>query len=249
LNAYATGAVASRPLVTIPRGAFESVLPPAPDVKTVRVKPFRIDARPVTNEQFARFVKEQPQWRRDRVARVFADTEYLKHWSDATTVEQSQHELPVVHVSWFAASAYCQSRGARLPTWHEWEYIAAASESMSDARGDEAWRQRILAWYSRSARGPLPKVGSVAPNYYGVQDVHGVVWEWVDDVGAMLVSGDNRQQSDPDALKFCGPGALNMEQKENYATLMRIAMLSSMQAHYTSSTMGFRCADDGGTAR
>jgi formylglycine-generating enzyme required for sulfatase activity len=35
-----------------------------------------------------------------------------------------------------------------------------------------------------------------------------------------------------------------MEQKENYAILMRIAMLSSMQAKFTSSTMGFRCATD-----
>ena len=43
-------------------------------------------------------------------------------------------------------------------------------------------------------------------------------------------------------MRFCGAGALTMEQKENYATLMRIAMLSSMQARYTSSAMGFRCA-------
>jgi hypothetical protein len=35
-----------------------------------------------------------------------------------------------------------------------------------------------------------------------------------------------------------------MEQKENYAILMRIAMLSSMRASYTSSSMGFRCASD-----
>jgi formylglycine-generating enzyme required for sulfatase activity len=75
------------------------------------------------------------------------------------------------------------------------------------------------------------------------------VWEWVDDLSAMLVSGDNRQQSDPDALKYCGPGALTMEQKENYATLMRIAMLSSMQASYTSATMGFRCVTDLGASR
>ena len=37
-------------------------------------------------------------------------------------------------------------------------------------------------------------------------------------------------------------GALTMEQKEHYAILMRIAMLSSMQANYTTETMGFRCA-------
>ena len=46
--------------------------------------------------------------------------------------------------------------------------------------------------------------------------------------------------------RFCGTGALTMEQKDNYAMLMRIAMLSSMQASYTSSTMGFRCVDRAG---
>ena len=134
---------------------------------------------------------------------------------------------------------------ARLPTWHEWEFLAAASETKADARGDDAWKQRILGWYSRPAPKVLPDVGATAPNYYGVHDLHGLVWEWVEDVGAMLVAGDNRQQSEANDLKFCGPGALTMEQKENYATLMRIAMLSSMQANYTSATMGFRCANDG----
>lgn len=132
----------------------------------------------------------------------------------------------------------------RLPRWHEWELAAAASERVADARSDEAWRQTILDWYSKSARGTLPDVGGTPANFYGIRDLHGVVWEWVEDVSALLVSGDNRQQSDPNQLEFCGPGALTMEQKENYATLMRIAMLSSMQASYTSGSMGFRCASD-----
>ena len=235
--------------VTIPGGVFESVLPPAAGQKTVTVRPFRLDSMPVTNEQFARFVASHAQWRRDRVARVFADPEYLSHWTNATEPMESQRLQPVVRVSWFAASAYCESRGARLPSWYEWEFAAAASETAADARKDEAWRQGILAWYSKSANGALPAVGRQPPNYYGVRDLHGLIWEWVDDVSAMLVSGDNRQQSDPDALRFCGPGALTMEQKENYATLMRIAMLSSMQARYTSATMGFRCAKDLGAKR
>jgi hypothetical protein len=46
-------------------------------------------------------------------------------------------------------------------------------------------------------------------------------------------------------MRFCGEGALTMEQKENYATLMRIAMLSSMKARYTGAAMGFRCASGG----
>ncbi|HEY8538955.1 MAG TPA: formylglycine-generating enzyme family protein [Steroidobacteraceae bacterium] len=244
-EAAGTHVVSDAPLqITIPAGEFASVLPPAPGVKTVRVAAFRLDHTPVTNEQFARFVARHPEWRRDRVPRVFADDGYLSHWKSATEIEPGQRNQPVVHVSWFAASAYCEARGARLPTWHEWEYVAAASATEPDGRKDEQWRQNILAWYSKSARQPLPVVGKTPVNYYGVHDLHGVVWEWVDDLSAMLVSNDNRQQSEPDTLRYCGPGALSMEEKENYATLMRIAMLSSMQANYTSKTMGFRCASD-----
>ncbi len=234
---------------TIPAGTFESVLPPAPGVTQVAVSRFRMDRTPVTNEQFARFVASHPEWQRDRVARVFADREYLSHWKNAVSIDPQQAGRPVVRVSWFAASAYCEARGARLPTWYEWEYVAAASATVPDARSDDAWRQTILTWYSKSARGELPVVGRTPANYYGVRDLHGVVWEWVDDLSSMLVAGDNRQQSEPDALRYCGPGALTMEQKENYATLMRIAMLSSMQASYTSATMGFRCVTDPGDSR
>ena len=235
--------------LTIPSGSFESVLPPAPGVKQVSVGAFRIDHTPVTNEQFARFVASHPQWQRDRVARVFADPQYLSHWKNAGSYSAEQRNLPVVRVSWFAASAYCESRGARLPTWYEWEYVSAASKTAADARKDDAWRQTILNWYSTSGRGPLPEVGKSPANYYGVRDLHGVVWEWVDDLSAMLVSADNREQNEPDALRYCGPGALTMEQKENYAILMRIAMLSSMQASYTSATMGFRCVTEMGASK
>ncbi len=149
-----------------------------------------------------------------------------------------------MQVSWFAASAYCESKGGRLPTWHEWEYVAAASDTQRDGRNDPAWKQRILAWYSRPATATLPEAGGTPANAYGIRDLHGVVWEWVFALASMMISGDNREQGDPDQMKFCGSGALTMEEKDNYATLMRIAMLSSMQANYTSATMGFRCAYD-----
>jgi sulfatase modifying factor 1 len=223
-------------------GKLESVLPPAPGVKQVTVADFRLDRTPVTNAQFARFVQRHPPWRRDQVAALFADTEYLSHWSSPLEPGAQIRNQPVVHVSWFAASAYCEARGARLPTWHEWEYTAAASTTAADARHDPAWQQTVLSWYSRPAAAALPEVGRSPPNFYGVQDLHGAVWEWVDDFAGMLVTGDNRQQSDPDSLRFCGHGALTMEQKENYPTLMRIALLSSMQARYTGPAMGFRCA-------
>lgn len=230
--------------VMIAGGRFESVLPPAPDLKIAEVPPFRLDAALVSNREFAQFVRARPEWRRDRIARLFADAAYLQHWSSETEPGKAIAPQPVTHVSWFAASAYCEARGARLPRWHEWELVAAASASAPDARQDPAWRQQILDWYSTSARGVLPAAGATPANYYGVRDLHGVVWEWVEDAGSMLVSEDSRVQGDPDRNRFCGSGAVSLEQKENYAMLMRIAMLSSMKASYGSGSMGFRCATD-----
>jgi formylglycine-generating enzyme required for sulfatase activity len=240
----AEAAAAPQGMASIPGGRFESVLPPAPTVKEVEVKSFHIDKTLVSNAQFAAFVKAHPQWQRGTAPPIFADSQYLQQWQSAAQPGKAIEQQPVTSVSWFAASAYCESRGARLPTWYEWEFVAAASETKKDGRDDPAWRQRILEWYSRPASSALPNTGSTPANFYGVRDLHGVTWEWVEDHAGMLVAGDNRQQGDPDLLKFCGSGALTMEQKENYATLMRIAMLSSLQAEQTTSTMGFRCAAD-----
>ena len=228
----------------VPGATFATVLPPAPEQKTVTVAAFELDRTPVSNADYARFVAAHPQWRRDRVARVFADAGYLRHWPDAKGPTAGNAKQPVTQVSWFAAKAYCEAQHARLPTWYEWELVGAAGSQVPDARNDPAWRQQILDWYARPASAPLPEIGRGPANYYGIRDLHGVVWEWVQDLGSMMVSGDNREQGDPDVKKFCGSGALSMEQKDNYAMLMRIATLSSMQASYTSSSMGFRCATD-----
>jgi formylglycine-generating enzyme required for sulfatase activity len=235
--------------VSIAGGRIETVLPPAPDIKFADVAPFRLDVALVSNADFARFVRSKPEWRRDHIAGLFADAGYLQHWNSATDPGSALAQQPVTQVSWFAASAYCEARGARLPRWHEWELVAAASASEPDARKDPAWRQQILDWYSTSARAALPATGSTPSNYYGVRDLHGVVWEWVEDAGGMLVSEDSRGQGDPDRNRFCGSGAIDLEQKENYAMMMRIAMLSSMKASYSSGSMGFRCASDAGKPR
>jgi formylglycine-generating enzyme required for sulfatase activity len=231
---------------TLPGGMFRSVLKFEDAPGRQKIAPFALMTRPVTNGDFLAFVKANPQWRRDRVPRVFADIHYLEHWDTASTLgsPNAQPGQPVVRVSWFAAQAYCEAQGARLPTWAEWEYAAAADETRRDARMDPRWRQRILSWYSRPNPKVLPRAGLQAPNAYGVQDLHGLVWEWTEDFSALLVSGDNRDQGDPDTAKFCGAGALSMDDRENYAVLMRVAMLSSLEAANTTANLGFRCAKD-----
>ena len=77
-----------------------------------------------------------------------------------------------------------------------------------------------------------------------MQDLHGLVWEWTDDFSSLLVAVDNRNQGDPDNTRFCGAGALSMDDRDNYAVLMRVAMLSSLNAPDTTANLGFRCARD-----
>lgn len=229
----------------LPGGEFRTALKYEDTLKGVRIAPFELMRKPVTNAEFQAFVKANPRWRRDRVASVFADNRYLDHWKSPVDVADGAQALqPVTQVSWFAAQAYCESTGARLPTWSEWEYAAAADETRRDARKDPAWRARILAWYSRPSSQALPRAGLQTPNAYGVQDMHGMVWEWTDDFSSLLVLADNRNQGDADNAKFCGAGALSMDDREHYAVLMRVAMLSSLEAANTTRNLGFRCARD-----
>ncbi len=229
----------------LPGGTFRSTLKYEDLKGSVRIAPFALMRMPVTNGDFLVFVKQHPQWRRDRVATVLAEPRYLSHWAGPTTLGATAlPRQPIVQMSWFAAQAYCEAQGARLPTWSEWEYAAAADETRRDARKDPAWRERILSWYSKPSSQALPRAGLQSPNVYGVQDLHGLVWEWTDDFSSLLVSGDNRNQGDADKAKFCGAGALSMDDRDNYAVLMRVAMLSSLEARDTTANLGFRCAKD-----
>lgn len=231
--------------VDVPGGRFASVLPADATSADVEVAAFRLRSEPVTNGEFLAFVTAHPEWRRDQVAVVFAEPRYLSQWQSADSLgAQALPEQPVTQVSWFAAQAFCESEGARLPAWNEWEFAAAADATRSDARGDPKWREKILSWYAQPSGKPLSAVGGEA-NVYGARDLHGLVWEWVDDFNALLVAGDSRDQNDPDRLKFCGAGSLNLRDKENYAVLMRIAMLSSLKASDTTANLGFRCAQPG----
>ena len=229
---------------SIAGGTITTLLPPDGKQAPVTLPGFAMRVLPVTQAEFARFAQQHAQWRKSRAANSsLADGQYLRGWPTDAAPNKAQLSQPVTDVSWFAAAAFCTSEGARMPTWHEWEYAAAADEKRRDARSDPVWRARILDWYGQPSK-PLPAVGASAPNVYGIQDLHGVIWEWVDDAGALMVSGDNRTQGDPDTLKFCGAGALSATDRENYPILMRIAMLSSLSAASTNRNLGFRCVKE-----
>ncbi|NVO05199.1 MAG: formylglycine-generating enzyme family protein [Rhodoferax sp.] len=224
----------------VPAGTIASVLSAgsSSDNAPTPVAAFALRARPVTVAEFRQFTAVHPEWSRAQVPAVFADRNYLQPHDAAAPALPDQ---AITHVSWFAAQAFCESEGARLPTWYEWEYVAAADATHADARKDPAWRARILGWYSQPASQRQLRVGGDA-NFYGVQDMHGLIWEWVDDFNALLVSADSRNQGDPDQLQYCGAGAISLQDRENFAILMRVALLSSLSGTDSTQDLGFRCA-------
>jgi sulfatase modifying factor 1 len=232
---------AAPPQAVVGPGSYMPLDAPDPEAAAIPVAAFRLDVTPVTNAQFLQFVGRDPSWRRDRVKRLFADERYLAHWASPDDLGAALPDAPVTHVSWFAAEAYCASRGARLPTTAEWEVAAAADESRRDATDDPEFRSRVLDWYAKPAGPPRP-VGLGPANAWGVRDLHGLVWEWVADFQSVLGAADARDDQKADRLRICGTSGLAGGEKKDYAAFMRLAFRASLTGRSTTSALGFRCA-------
>jgi sulfatase modifying factor 1 len=220
-------------------GTYRPLFPPSPSESAIPVVPFLMDRAPVTNADFLRFVRARPEWARDRAAPVVAEHGYLLQWQAPDTLGPDiEPEQPVVNVSWFAARGYCAWRGARLPTEAEWEHAATASRTMADGSGDPAWRAELLAMYGRPAPARLPRAGAGAPNFWGIRDLHGLVWEWVldfNDAIAAFASGS-------DGLRFCGASGSSARDATDFVAFERTALRSSLRASFVLKNLGFRCA-------
>lgn len=235
-------------LVAIPGGRYRPLYrqPSGPAtldrrVASARVESFRMERRPVTNAEFLAFVHQHPEWRRSRVSRLFADTGYLKHWrGDLDPGPRAPAASPVVDVSWFAARAFLAARGERLPTVAEWEYVALADERVRDASGDPRFLARLRDAYEQPAPRVWPPVGRGWRNVYGVEDLHGLVWEWTLDFDSALVTGESRADGTVDRNLYCGGGAASAADFRDYAAFMRFAFRGSLEARYTTSSLGFR---------
>ena len=214
------------------------------DSAQVSVDEFLMDVYPVTNAEFLDFVKNKPEWKRSNVKRLFADKGYLNNWEDDETIPQNlSPESPVTNVSWFAAKKYCECQDKRLPTVDEWEYAAMADEVVPDARKLEDYNQFILSWYE-APHTFKNTVGGTFKNYWGIYDLHGLVWEWTQDFNSVLISGESRKDVDKDSNLFCGSAAVGASDLMNYAAFMRYAFRGSIKANYSVKNLGFRCVKD-----
>ena len=165
-------------MVVIPGGSFRMGCVSGRDcsddeqpVHEVRVESFELGKYEVTFEEYDRFTAATG---RDR-----ADDE---GWG--------RGRRPVINVSWEDAVAYTrwlsQQTGQRyrLPSEAEWEYAARAGTATVYSWGNEVGINRANCnggCGSRWDDQQTAPVGSFAPNGWGLHDMHGNVWEWVQD--------------------------------------------------------------------
>lgn len=233
---------ASPGMALISAGLYRPLFRAPTEAAIVPVQAFYLDTKPVTVGDYLLFVRNNPAWARSRVKSIFADESYLQNWAGDLDPGAVGLDRPATCVSWFAAKAYAQWAGKRLPTIAEWEYAAAASATRPDGSADPSFKQQVLQWYT-SPGSDLAPVGRRAPNFWGVYDLHGLVWEWVLDFNSALLTGDSRGNGSTSGL-FCGAAAQGASDVSDYPAFMRTGFRSSLKANYCVHNLGFRCAKD-----
>ncbi|MDL2269440.1 formylglycine-generating enzyme family protein [Desulfosarcina sp. OttesenSCG-928-A07] len=156
--------------IYIPPGSFKMGCDPfawdcqhneTPEHPVTLTKPFYLGKYPVTQAQWVKIMGSNPSQYKGRTR-------------------------PVEQVSWEDTQEFIrrlnQKEGHnryRLPTEAEWEYAARAGSQSIYTFGDDPHQLKNYAWYDGND-GTYP-VGQLQPNKWGLYDMYGNVWEWVQD--------------------------------------------------------------------
>lgn len=129
-------------------------------------QPFYLETTPVTQGQWRRLMEDSPSHFRDCV-----------------------EDCPVESISWeidvqqfvYKLNKREKTKDYRLPSEAEWEYACRAGSNAEFFFGDDIGRLGKFAWHYENSNDRTHPVGDKEPNAFGLYDMQGNVWEWVED--------------------------------------------------------------------
>ena len=154
-------------MVLLPSGSLPMKLDKVPDAKatvTVNIRSFAIGKTEVTQRQWKAIMGDNPS----RFVACGLD-------------------CPVENVSWKDIAQFIRKlnqktgQNYRLPSESEWEYAARGGSTTDTPFADNAAALEEQAWYIANSRKAPRPVASKKPNAFGLHDLYGNVWEWVED--------------------------------------------------------------------
>jgi formylglycine-generating enzyme required for sulfatase activity len=228
---------AEAPTAKIPEGAFGMGIDGLQGLEDerpfhlVRLEAYEMDLHEVTTARYAAFLRatnRRPPWL----------------WE---SVDLAIHgDRPVIGVDWHDADAYCRWAGKRLPTEAEWEKAARGTDGRSFPWGNQQPTPE-LANFALGARFSYSQALMPVGRYekgksaYGVYEMAGNVWEWVQDWydGSYYEHSPERNPQGPDTgqLKVLRGGSWS-ELPKYLLTYGRFKLPPETLNSYT----GFRCA-------
>ena len=217
-------------MVLIPAGSFEmgdhlDDIHDAVPVHTVELDAFHMDVYQVTVGEFKQFV-EQSGYSYSR-----------NSWNNVAKYSLTD-EHPMVLVNWYDATAYAEWAGKRLPTEAEWEYAARGGlVGKQYAWGDELTRDDA----NYLGTGSTARVGSYAPNGYGLYDMAGNAWEWCADWYDENYYSNSplKNPKGPDTSQY---RAVRGGTWNNLRSSLRVATRKECEPSQIYRNFGFRCA-------
>jgi len=184
-------------------------------IHKVYLEAFRISQFEVSNREFETF---QP-----------------KH---IRSVHSSCDKCPATMINWHDAISYCKSKNARLPSEAEWEKAARGPAGYRYSFGEISDQSK--GNFANSFKLGAKTVNSFQPNGYGLYNMSGNVWEWVDDWFSLY------PKTKIDKLTSI---ALNEKMVRggswyNSAYYINVGMRFKLNPEIKLNSIGFRCAWD-----